>query len=390
MVNDFVLNRVPRILFGNGKISELPGLVKAFGDNLLILTGRKSFLKSKQADELIGALKSKKITLTLEPVPHEPSPRIIDDLVRKHTGTAVSVVVSIGGGSAIDAGKAVSAMLPLGEPVKDYLEGVGTRKHPGTKIPFIAVPTTAGTGSETTGNSVLSETGRGGFKRSLRHENFIPDIALVDPELTLSCTSMQTAISGMDAFSQLMESFLSARCSKLTDALALEGIVHVRNSLKKAVSAGNDPEARAGMSYASMLSGITITNAGLGLVHGFASSIGGRKDIPHGVICGTLMGIVNRAIVERLLKEDTHPEALEKYIRLGKLLSGTDERSDVDYAFYVANYIESLVEELKIPTLGSYDLSEKDLTAIVRTTDHKNNPVVFAPEELKDMLVKRL
>ena len=247
------------------------------------------------------------------------------------------MVVSIGGGSVIDAGKALSAMLPLDEPVKEYLEGVGTRKHPGTKIPFIAVPTTAGTGSETTGNSVLSETGPEGYKRSLRHENFIPDIALVDPELTLSCTSLQTAISGMDAFTQLLESFLSTRCNNLTDALALEGILHVRNSLKTAVSAGDDPEARAGMSYASMLSGIAITNAGLGLVHGFASSIGGRKDIPHGVICGTLMGIVNRAIIERLLKEGKDPAALEKYIRLGKLLSGTDERSDVDYAFYVAN-----------------------------------------------------
>ena len=390
MVNDFVFNRVPRILFGNGKLSALPGMVKAIGDNLLILTGRESFLKSKQADELIAILKSKKINLTIEHVTHEPSPRIIDDLVRKHTGTPESVIVSIGGGSVIDAGKALSAMLPLGEPVKEYLEGVGTRKHPGTKIPFIAVPTTAGTGSETTGNSVLSETGPEGFKRSLRHENFIPDIALVDPELTLSCNSIQTAISGMDAFSQLLESFLSTRCSNLTDALALEGILHVQKSLKKAVATGNDPEARAGMSYASMLSGITITNAGLGLVHGFASSIGGRKDIPHGVICGPLMGIVNRAIVERLLKEDTHPAALEKYIRLGKLLSGTDERSDADYAFYVANYIESLVEELKIPTLCSYDLSEEELTAIVRTTDHKNNPVVFTPEELKDMLVTRL
>ncbi|MBP1670092.1 MAG: iron-containing alcohol dehydrogenase [Bacteroidetes bacterium] len=390
MVNDFVLNRVPRILFGNGKLSALPGLVKAFGDNLLILTGRKSFLKSKQADELIDALKSKKINFSTEPVPHEPSPRMIDDLVRKYSGKAISVVVSIGGGSVLDAGKAVSAMLPLGEPVKEYLEGVGTRKHPGAKIPFIAVPTTAGTGSETTGNSVLSETGPEGFKRSLRHENFIPDIALVDPELTLSCTSMQTAISGMDAFSQLLESFLSTRCSKLTDALALEGILHVRNSLKKAVSNGNDPEARAGMSYASMLSGITITNAGLGLVHGFASSIGGRKDIPHGVICGTLMGVVNRAIIERLLKEDTNPAALEKYIRLGKLLSGTEERSDVDYAFYVANTIESLVEELKIPSLGNYGLTEEEITAIARSTDHKNNPVVFTTEELKDMLVKRL
>jgi alcohol dehydrogenase class IV len=339
---------------------------------------------------LIDALEQNRMKLTIESIFHEPSPGIVDELVRKHSGSPVSVIVSIGGGSVIDAGKAISAMLPLDAPVKEYLEGVGTRKHPGIKIPFIAVPTTAGTGSETTGNSVLSETGPEGFKRSLRHENFIPDIALVDPELTLTCSSLQTAISGMDAFSQLLESFLSSRCSNITDALALEGILHIKQSLKKAVSEGNDPDARAEMSYASMLSGITITNAGLGLVHGFASSIGGRKDIPHGVICGTLMGIVNRAIVERLLKEDTLPATLRKYIRLGRLLSGADGRSDEDYAFYVANYIESLVEELKIPTLGKYGLSEEDITAIVHTTDHKNNPVVFTPEELNDMLRKRL
>jgi alcohol dehydrogenase class IV len=390
MVNDFVLSRVPRILFGNGKITALPGLVKAFGDSLLILTGRNSFMKSKQAEELIDALERNRIHLTIEHIPHEPSPGIVDNLVRKHSGTPVPVIVSIGGGSVIDAGKALSAMLPLGESVKDYLEGVGTRKHPGIKIPFIAVPTTAGTGSEATGNSVLSETGPEGFKRSLRHENFVPDIALVDPLLTLSCASMQTAISGMDAFTQLLESFLSTRCNRMTDALALEGILHIKQSLKKAVSIGNDPGARAEMSYASMLSGITITNAGLGLVHGFASSIGGRKEIPHGVICGTLMGIVNRAIVERLLKEDTHPAVLEKFIRLGKLLSVANGRSDEDYAFFVANYIESLVEELKIPTLGSYGLSEEDITDIVQTTGHKNNPVVFTPGELKEMLMKRM
>jgi alcohol dehydrogenase class IV len=183
----------------------------------------------------------------------------------------------------------------------------------------------------------------------------------------------------MDALTQLLESYISTRCNSLTDALALEGILHIKQSLRKAVSMGNDLEARAGMSYASMLSGITLANAGLGLVHGFASSIGGRKDIPHGLICGTLMGIVNRAIVERLLKEETNPAALEKYVRLGKLLSGDEERSEEDYAFYVANLIEKMVEDLKIPTLGSYGLSEEDITAIMLTTDHKNNPVVFNP-----------
>jgi alcohol dehydrogenase class IV len=390
MVNDFILTRVPRIVFGNGKLSALPELVNAFGNDLLILTGRESFMKGKQGEGLIHALERNHIHLTIEHILAEPSPQIVDDLVRKYFGKPVSVVVSIGGGSVIDAGKALSAMLPLGEPVKDYLEGIGTRKHPGSRIPFIAAPTTAGTGSETTGNAVLSETGKDGFKRSLRHENFVPDIALVDPELTLSCTSLQTAISGMDAFTQLLESYLSTRCNNFTDALALEGILHIRQSLKKAVTRGKDLEARAEMSYASMLSGITLASAGLGLVHGFASSIGGRKDIPHGVICGTLMGVVNRANVERLLRKNIQPDALGKYIRLGKLLSGADERGDEDYAFYVANYIESLVEEFKIPMLGNYGLSEEDITKIVQTTDHKNNPVVFTPEELKNMVLKRL
>jgi alcohol dehydrogenase class IV len=390
MVNDFVLNRVPRILFGYGKFSQLPELITTFGDNPLILTGRESFLRTEMAEGLIGTLKKSGINVTMEHVIQEPSPRIVDDMVKKYSAVSVPVVVSIGGGSVIDAGKAVSAMLPLKEPVKEYIEAVGTRRHSGVKIPFIAVPTTAGTGSETTNNSVLSETGPEGFKRSLRHENLMPDIALVDPSLTFSCSSLQTAISGMDAFTQLLESFFSTRCNDFTDALALEGILHIKNSLKRAVSLGSDTEARAGMSYAAMLSGITITNAGLGLVHGFASSIGGRKDIPHGVICGTLMGSVNRHIVEKLLKEEKPSAALEKVIRLGKLLSGAGGRTDEDYAFFVANYIESLVQDLNIPTLSSYGLSEEDITAIVQTTDHKNNPVVFTPDELKDILMTRI
>jgi alcohol dehydrogenase class IV len=390
MVNNFTLFRIPGIVFGNGKLSGLPGLVKAFGSNLLILTGKESFLKSKQAERLFDTLKRDTIKYDVDSVVGEPSPAMIDGIVKKYCTASKQVVVAIGGGSVIDAGKAVSAMLPLNEPVKDYLEGVGNRNHPGVKLPFIAVPTTAGTGSETTGNAVLSETGPKGFKRSLRHENFIPDLALVDPELTVSCTPRQTAISGMDALTQLLESFLSTRNNSFTDALALEGIINIKLSLKTAVSSGDDPEARAAMSYAAMLSGISLTNAGLGLVHGFASSVGGLKDIPHGVICGTLMGIVNRYAVEQLLKANTQSTALEKYIRLGKLLSEADGRSEVDYAFFVANYIESLVEELGIPTLGSYGLSEDDIAKIVQTTDHKNNPVVFSHEELTQMLRKRL
>ncbi|MBN1416568.1 MAG: iron-containing alcohol dehydrogenase [Bacteroidales bacterium] len=390
MVNDFTLFHVPRIVFGKGKLSILPGLVKIYGSNLLILTGKESFTKNDWQAVLLKALEQDGIHYWIDCIIHEPSPIMIDNLVNKYYGSSVQVIAAIGGGSVIDAGKAVSAMLQLNEPVKDYLEGVGTKNHPGSKVPFIAVPTTAGTGSETTGNAVLSQTGPDGFKRSLRHENFIPDIALVDPALTMSCSPGQTAISGMDAFTQLLESFLSVRSSCLTDALALEGIMQITKYLKTTVSEGNNPEARAGMSYAAMLSGITLANAGLGLVHGFASSIGGLKDIPHGVICGTMMGVVNRYLVERLLKANKQSIALEKYIRLGKMISRADGRSDVDYAFYVANYIESLVEELDIPSLGNYGLSDEDIMRIAGTTDHKNNPVIFTPEELEEMIRIRL
>jgi len=390
MVNDFNLSRIPKIVFGYGKLSKLPLLVKAFGNNLLILTGKGSFAKSMHAKTLFDKLERNGIALNIEPVDHEPSPAMVDLLVKKYSGKSLQVIASIGGGSVIDAGKATSAMLLMDEPVKEYLEGVGSKNHPGTKIPFIAVPTTAGTGSETTGNAVLSQTGPDGFKRSLRHEHFIPDVALVDPELTMSCSQQQTALSGMDAFTQLLESFLSASNNSFTDALALEGIMHIKKSLKSAVSDGHDPEARAGMSYAALLSGITLANAGLGLVHGFASSIGGLKDIPHGVICGTMMGIVNRYTVEKLLKSNESSTALQKYIKLGKMLSEDDGRSDVDYAFFVANYIESLVEELNIPTLGYYGLSAEDIARIAQTTDHKNNPVIFTSEELSEMVSKRL
>ncbi len=390
MVKDFTLWSIPKLVFGFGKLSMLPALVKGFGSKILILTGKESFSKSRHAGALFDDFKRSKVALFTEHIDHEPSPGMVDDLVKRYSGMNLEIVVSIGGGSVIDAGKAVSAMLPLLEPVREYLDGIGPKHHPGIKVPFIAVPTTAGTGSETTGNAVLSETGPHGFKRSLRHEHFVPEVALVDPVLSMSCPQQQTALSGMDAFSQLLESFLSSRCNSFTDALAFEGIMHVRKSLKRAVSDTGDAEAHAGMSYAAMLSGITLANAGLGLVHGFASSIGGLKDIPHGVVCGTMMGIVNRLGIEKLLKSNEPSEALHKYMRLGKMLSEDDGRSDVDYAFFVANYIETLVDEMKIPPLGEYGLTEGDIDSIAQATDHKNNPVVFSPDELKEMLRKRL
>jgi alcohol dehydrogenase class IV len=390
MVGSFNLLKTPKIFFGEGKLTLLPELISQYGKEILIITGNSSFITSRQASLLFSQLDANRIVYHQERIAHEPSPADVNAIVAKYYKIPVNVVVSIGGGSVIDTGKAVSAMLLLNEPVKDYLESVGSKKHPGIKVPFIAVPTTAGTGSEATNNAVISETGPNGFKRSLRHENFIPDIALVDPELTKTCPPSQTALSGMDAFTQLLESYFSGKGNRYTAALALDGIKVVKKSLKIAIAEGDNIEARSGMCYAAFLSGITLANAGLGLVHGFASSIGGLKAVPHGLVCGTLMGVINRFTVEKLLKSDNQNLSLKKFTRLGKILSEEEGRSDEDYAFYVANYIESLTRDLKIPTFAKYNFSEEEISKIIETTEHKNHPVVFTKEELREILITRI
>ncbi len=390
MVTAFNLLKTPKIYFGEGRLSILPELINQYGEKILVITGSSSFMSNLKAGFLFSQFDANHIIFHHEKIAHEPSPADVDTIVKKYQHESINVVVSIGGGSAIDTGKAVSAMLPLKQPIKDYLEGVGNKKHPGSKVPFIAVPTTAGTGSEATSNAVISETGSNGFKRSLRHENFMPDIALVDPELTKSCPALQTALSGMDTFTQLLESYLSVKGNRFTAALALDGIKVIKKSLRNAVSDGGNAEARSGMCYAALLSGITLANAGLGLVHGFAASIGGLKDIPHGYICGTLMGVINRFTVEKLLKSENQNQSLKKYTRLGKILSEEEGRSDEDYAFYVANYIETLTKDLKIPKLTNFNFSEEEIKKIVETTEHKNHPVIFTKEELREIFMNRI
>ena len=385
MLGSFNIAGVPQLHFGPGKISILSSIIKTYGRKVLLVTGANSFLSSKHGSGLVEEFRKNLFDVAQYGVSIEPSPSVIDEAVNAAPFQS-DVVVAIGGGSVLDAGKAISAMLPLKEPVKEYLEGVGTKVHPGVKVPFIAVPTTSGTGSEATKNAVLSELGEKGYKKSLRHNNFVPDIAILDPALTLSCPQSITASSGMDAFTQLLESYLSTGSNVLTDALAVEGLGRISKSLRRAYEDGSDIEARTNMSLASYLSGNTLANAGLGLVHGFAGSIGGFFEIPHGVICSSLMSPCNRLTVKKLRETRSNDNALFKYTTVGKLFSKEINKPDDYYIDYLLDTIDELTQTMKIPTLGSYGISAAHFEKIVKSTDNKNNPVALDKEEIVEIL----
>ena len=390
MVKAFKFARLPEIVFRNGSIAGLPDLIKKYGGSVLLVTGKSSFITSEKGKDLLCAMEGLKIPFNLVHITTEPAPAMIDDAVDTFRGMDPSLVVGIGGGSVLDAAKAISAMMTVEGPVKEYLEGVGTREHPGTKLPFIAIPTTSGTGSEATKNAVISEVGPEGFKKSLRHDHFVPDIALLDPELTLDCPRDITAASGMDCFTQLTEAFLSEKASAYTDAFAREGLRAIKSSLVRVCKDGSDLEARTGMSFAALNSGICLANAGLGTVHGFASSIGGMYDIPHGLVCGTLMAVINRINVRELRKENRDAGALKKYAELGRLFLDTENKSDNFYIDGFIDYLYSLNSELGIPGLGSYGLEEKHITDIIAATDNKNNPIKLGPEEMEEAIRERM
>jgi alcohol dehydrogenase class IV len=389
MVKPFRFASLPLIIFGCGKLSEIASCIDRYGVRILLFTADFSFLKSNAGIKFSETIKKKGIKLNEHTIKGEPSASRIDEISALYRNDPPDVVVSVGGGSVIDAGKAVSAMIKIQGSVKDYLEGVGFKEHPGDKIAFIAVPTTSGTGSEATKNAVISQTGKDGFKKSLRHDNFVPDIAIVDPELTLSCPGNITAASGMDCFTQLTEAYLSDKANEITDALAIEGLKAIKASLVRSYSGGHDLDARTGMSFAALTSGICLANAGLGVVHGFASSIGGRYDIPHGLVCGTLMAVANEITVRRLREKKGNHEALKKYALLGRLFLGDHNRNDDYFIDGFIEYLHHLTDELKLPGLKEAGMEEGEISAICASTECKNNPVTLDNDDLIEIISRR-
>jgi len=390
MVKQFQFSKLPVIIFRNGIIAELASIALNYGNKIILVTGKNSFQNSLQSEELIESLDKSGIVFEVLSVSGEPSPEVIDQAVKKYNKYEINLVIGIGGGSVLDCGKAVSAMMYRSESVVDFLEVVGKKEHPGTKLPYIAVPTTSGTGSEATKNAVISQIGENGFKRSLRHDNFVPDIALIDPELTLNCPEYITAASGMDCFTQLTEAYLSDRSNSYTDALAIEGIKAIRSSLVKSYSDGKNIEARSDMSFAALTSGICIANAGLGIVHGFASSIGGMCNIPHGLICGTLMAVSNEINLRELRNKRNNEVALNKYALLGKLFANKSRKTDEYYQDCFINYLHTLTQELNLKGLRDAGFKEKDIAVVCSGTELKNNPVKLTDENLSEILYRRL
>ncbi len=304
MIDSFQFSSLPEIRFGRGKRNDLAEAVKMHGKNVLLLTGSSSIHNSGHGDEIMSGLKEAGLNLYHEVIAHEPSPSLVDEIADRNRAHEIDVVVAVGGGSVMDAGKAISAMIPVEGSIREYLEGIGNREHPGHKIPFIAMPTTSGTGSEMTKNAVISEVGDQGFKKSLRHNNFIPEMAIIDPEMMLSCPTRLTATAGMDAFTQLLESYVSKQANPMTDALALQGLKQIKKYLLRAFLEGeNNIEARSGMALAAMFSGDYTCSCRFGTRPWICIAPGWLFPHPHGVVCGSLMAPVFAHTIDNLIDQ---------------------------------------------------------------------------------------
>lgn len=395
MISPFSISGLPRILFGEGTLDQVPALLQQFGKRVLIVTGSSSFRRSLHWQGLIDALKGQGLSWEDMVVREEPSPALVDQAVRVYRSAGIEMVLGIGGGSVLDAAKAIAGLLPRGNSVMEHLEGVGPElPYQGPSLPFIAVPTTAGTGSEATKNAVLSVRGRGGFKKSFRHDLLVARYAVVDPMLLATCPPDLIAANGMDALTQLLESFVSTRANPFTDALALSGLAYVRDGLLD-WHEGNEKaaEGRAGMAYAALLSGITLAQAGLGAVHGLAAPLGAFFPIPHGVACGATVAAATEINIRALEEREPGSPALERYAQIGRLFQGGGLADDEGVRQFLVRTLKEWTARLKMPGLAAYGIGEADLDEIVancRGSSMKTNPIVLTDGEVKEILLRCL
>jgi alcohol dehydrogenase class IV len=361
-----------RIVFGEGTAATLPELARSFGNRPLVVTGSST----ERWAALVSVLSAQTFA-----VPGEPTVDLIRAGALYAHSTSCDVIVSIGGGSAIDAGKAIAAIATNGEPL-EFLEVVGKgRTLDVPPLPVIAVPTTAGTGSEVTRNAVLGSPEHG-VKASLRSPLMLPRVALVDPELTYGLPPEITAFTGLDALTQLIEPYVSARANPLVDALCVEGLRRVASALRRAFHDGANREARSEMALASLFGGLALANAGLGVVHGFAAPLGGEWKAPHGALCAALLPHGMAANIAALRARAPEHPALERYTAIARLLTGIHDAS----ADEGVDWVRALCIELKVPALEMWGITGADLPGVVekasRASSMKANSIHLTHQEL--------
>ncbi|MDG4577226.1 MAG: iron-containing alcohol dehydrogenase [Defluviicoccus sp.] len=391
----FVTARLPRIIFGAGSIAKVPAEALAFGNRALIVTGERSFRAGPHWEPLLEGLAQAGIGWQDLAIAGEPSPETIDAAVDRFRGQGITVVIGIGGGSTLDAAKAIAGLLPHRHSVLEHLEGIGPeRPYPGPSLPLIAVPTTAGTGSEATKNAVLSRIGRDGFKKSFRDEALIARAAIVDPDLLASCPQEIIAANGMDAFTQLLESYTSTKANVLTDALAWSGLQAFTESFFSAW-AGDDRAAagRSGLAYAALVSGICLAQTGLGAVHGLASPLGAYFPIPHGVCCGTLVAAATDVNIRALQDRQPDSAALAKYAAVGELIAGASGLGQSGGVQALIETLQTWTDRLALPRLAAFGVAREDVERLVagsRGSSMRTNPLVLTDEEVGTIIMARL
>lgn len=394
-MTDFEVARLPHVVFGGGCLSRVPQLAKGYGPRALLVTGSRSFLESPHHAGWAAAMRQAGMAWETFTVAGEPSPQLVDEAVSTYRDAMIDVVVGIGGGSVLDAAKATAGLLRVPNSVMDFLEGVGLElPYPGPTVPFIAVPTTAGTGSEATKNAVLSVQGKRGFKKSFRHEMLVPQYAVLDPDLLATCPPAQIAANGMDALTQLLESYVSTRANPFTDALAMSGIRMVRDGLFDWYDGSpRMAEARGELLYASWLSGITLAQVGLGSVHGLAAPLGAFFPIPHGVVCGTLVAACTETNLRALKQRAPTSEAIWKYAHVGKVLVQNMALDEAAGCEMLLQTLDQWIGQLGLPRLSTYGMTENDIPYVVancRGSSMKTNPVVLTDKEVAEILIQRL
>lgn len=391
----YSIARLPRIEFGSGKFGSIAKLAAGYGKNILLVTGAVSFLKTEHWQKLQTQFKKYDLGFDTVNINGEPSPEMVDDAVRKFANHNIEVVIGIGGGSTLDAAKAIAGLLKVNRSVMDYLEGVGPElKYEGPSVPLIAVPTTAGTGSEATKNAVLSKQGANGFKKSFRDDKLVAEYAIVDPDLLTTCPKQVIAANGMDALTQLIESYISLQANAFNDALCISGLVAARDGLLALYnSEGQDKTARERMAYASMISGISLAQTGLGSVHGLASPLGAYYPIPHGVVCGTLVSIATEININAMSQREPNNPALQKYAHISEILCQIQHPSNEDAWQRLIELLHLWTIDLNLEKLSHFGLQTAGLDKVVansRGSSMKTNPIVLTDKEIKAILVERL